>query len=129
MMTFYLLSRMRGAVLRTASAFSQYCTASGNTTSCNTALATLKVRSHDATLLHETRAVSPWSTAPRCFKALQVFPTMSDCKSWENTASCPQDVVEGGYGSNAPWSKVASSGLASKHSTKRTVKRTRPVIV
>ena len=55
--------------------------------------------------------VSPWSTAPRCYRVLQVFPTMSDCESWENTVSCTQDVVEGGCRSNAPRSEVASSEL------------------
>ena len=37
--------------------------------------------------------VSPWSTAPRSFR---VFPTMSGCESWEHTASCSKDVVDGG---------------------------------
>ena len=55
--------------------------------------------------------VSPRSTAPRCFRVLQVFPTMSDCESREHTASCSQDVVEGGFGSNAPRNKIESSGL------------------
>ena len=55
--------------------------------------------------------VSPWTTDKRCFRVLQVFPTMSDCESWENTTSCSQDVIEGGCGSNAPQSKVASCGL------------------
>ena len=44
--------------------------------------------------------VSPWSTAAHCFRVLQVFPTMSDCESRtpsEHTASCSQDVVEGGF--------------------------------
>ena len=51
---------------------------------------------------------------PRCFGVSQVFPTMSgssDCESWEHTASCSQDVAEGGFGSNSPRSKVASSGM------------------
>ena len=56
-------------------------------------------------------SVPPWCSTPRCFRMLQVFPTMSDCESCENTASCSQDVVERGFGSNAPRSKVASSGL------------------
>ena len=55
--------------------------------------------------------VPPWSNVPRCFRVLQVFPTMSDCESWENTASCSQDVVEGGFESNAPRKKIESSGL------------------
>ena len=55
--------------------------------------------------------VCPWSTAARCFRALQVFPTMSDCENWEHTASCSQAVVGGGLVSNVPRNKVASSGL------------------
>ena len=52
----------------------------------------LKVRLDDTTLLHETRGSVPMEHCPTL---LQVFPTMSDCDSWEHTASCSQDVVEG----------------------------------
>ena len=74
----------------------------------------LKIRPDETTLLHETRDRSTWSTAPRCYRVLQVFPTMwdsSDCESLEHTASCSQDVVKGGFGSTGPQRKVASSGL------------------
>ena len=36
----------------------------------------------------------------------------SDCESWEHIASCSEDVVEGGFGSNAARSKVASYEMA-----------------
>ena len=41
-------------------------------------------------------------------------PTMSgssDCESWEDTASCSQDIVEGGLRSNASCSKATSSAF------------------
>ena len=68
----------------------------------------VKVRSGDATLLHEARDSVAME---HCSTLLQVFPTMSDCESWERTTSCSQDVVEGGLGSDAPRNKVASYGL------------------
>ena len=61
----------------------------------------------------------PWSTASRCFRVLPVFPTMSDSSDCEHTASCSQDVVEGGVASNAPWSKVASFGLTFRQKSKQ----------
>ena len=51
------------------------------------------------------------TVSPRYLKGVAVSPTISDCESWDNTASCSQDVVEGGYGINAPWIEVASCGL------------------
>ena len=77
-----------------------------------TCLIPLKVRPNDATLLHETRDSVSWSTAPRCLGVLQVFPTMSDCESWEHTASCSLDVVEGGFG---PMLRVAKLRYMDSH--------------
>ena len=80
----------------------------------------IKPRLHDQSVT----AVTDWSCrrgfTPRCFRLLQVFPTMSDSSDCEtakagrcreNTGSCSQDVAEGGVWSNASRIKVASSGL------------------
>ena len=53
-------------------------------------LSVLKFRSYFKVQLCSMKqgTVSPWSTAPLCFRVLQVFPTMSDssdCESWENS--------------------------------------------
>ena len=69
--------------------------------------------------------VSPCNTAPRCLRVLQVFPTMLDSSEFERrerTASCSQDEVEGGFGSDAPRSKFASPGLTLRRYRKNTTK-------
>ena len=72
-----------------------------------------KVFPDDTTLLHVTRP---------CLHGALLHTVSGCCKSFQHCriaragssrfiASCSQDVVEGGFGSNAPWRKVASFEL------------------
>ena len=65
-----------------------------------------KGRPDDATLLHETR-----DCGYRGVASVSNNVGLRICESWEHAASCCQDVVEEGFGSNAQRNKVASSGF------------------